>query len=59
MLFGNFAKYCVRDASEITISRFDDSAFALKNQVGFIGRMRSGGNLLDVSSVKAYVHSAT
>jgi HK97 family phage major capsid protein len=59
LLFGNFQKFRIRDVSEITISRFDDSAFALKNQVGFIGRMRSGANLLDVSAVKAYAHSAT
>jgi HK97 family phage major capsid protein len=59
LLFGNFQKYRIRDVSEITISRFDDSAFALKNQVGFIGRVRSGANLLDVSAVKAYAHSAT
>jgi predicted phage gp36 major capsid-like protein len=41
------------------MKRFDDSAFALKNQVGFCGWTRSGANLLDTAAVKVYVNSAT
>lgn len=58
--FGDFSKYTIRDvAGTTTIRRFDDSAFALSNQVGFCGWTRSGGNLLDTAAVKLYVNSAT
>lgn len=58
--FGDFSKYTIRDVANTTvIKRFDDSAFALSNQVGFCGWTRSGGNLLDTAAVKLYVNSAT
>ena len=58
--FGDFKKYTIRDVANTTVlKRFDDSAFALKNQVGFCGWTRSGGNLLDVNAVKTYKNSAT
>lgn len=58
--FGDFSKYTIRDVQGTTlIRRFDDSAFALLNQVGFCGWTRSGGNLLDTAAVKVYVNSAT
>jgi HK97 family phage major capsid protein len=58
--FGDFSKYTIRDvANTSVIRRFDDSAFALANQVGFCGWQRSGGNLLDTAAVKVYVNSAT
>lgn len=58
--FGDFSKYTIRDvAGTTTIRRFDDSAFALSNQVGFCGWTRSGGNLLDTAAVRLYVNSAT
>lgn len=58
--FGDFSKYTIRDvAGTTTMRRFDDSAFALNNQVGFCGWTRSGGNLLDPAAVKVYVNSAT
>lgn len=58
--FGDFSKYTIRDVANTTsIRRFDDSAFALLNQVGFCGWQRSGGNLLDPSAVKVYQNSAT
>ncbi len=58
--FGDFSKYTIRDVAGTTvIRRFDDSAFALSNQVGFCGWTRSGGNLLDTAAVKVYVNSAT
>ena len=50
--FGDFSKYTIRDVSGTTVlRRFDDSAFALANQVGFCGWTRSGGNLLDTAAV--------
>lgn len=58
--FGDFSQYTVRDvANTTTMRRFDDSAFALKGQVGFCGWTRSGGNLLEPAAVKVYVNSAT
>jgi len=58
--FGDFSKYTIRDVAGTTaMKRFDDSAFALKNQVGFCGWTRSGGNLLDTAAVKVYINSAT
>lgn len=58
--FGDFSKYTIRDVANTTsIRRFDDSAFALLNQVGFCGWQRSGGNLLDTSAVKVYQNSAS
>ena len=58
--FGDFSQYTIRDiAGTTTLRRFDDSAFALKNQVGFCGWTRSGGNLLEPSAVKVYANSAT
>lgn len=57
--FGDISKYMVRDALEVTLFRFEDSAFMLKGQVGFVGWARAGGNLLDTAAVKLYQHSAT
>lgn len=58
--FGDFSKYIIRDvANTAVIKRFDDSAFALNNQVGFCGWQRSGGNLVDTAAVKVYRNSAS
>lgn len=59
LAFGNFHKYLIRDAMDITMFRFDDSAYMKIGQVGFLAWARTGGNLLDVNSVKLYQHSAT
>lgn len=59
LAFGNLHKYMIRDAMEITFFRFDDSAYAKLGQVGYLAWARTGGNLLDVNSVKLYQHSAT
>lgn len=58
--FGDFSKYIIRDvANSTSLRRFDDSAFALKGQVGFCGWTRSGGNLVEPAAVRLYVNSAT
>lgn len=58
--FGDLSQYNIRDVSNTTtMRRFDDSAFALKGQVGFCGWTRSGGNLLDTAAVRVYQNSAT
>lgn len=59
IVFGDFKKYQIRDVMQMSLLRFTDSAYAKKGQVGFLAWMRAGGNLLDVSAVKAYQHSAT
>ncbi|NRR28884.1 phage major capsid protein [Oxalobacteraceae bacterium] len=57
--FGDYSKYMIRDVLDVTLFRFDDSAFATKGQVGFLAWSRAGGNLLDVNGIKLYQQSAT
>jgi HK97 family phage major capsid protein len=57
--FGQHAKYLIRDAMEVVLFRFDDSAYMSKGQVGFLAWARAGGNLLDTAAVKLYKNSAT
>lgn len=57
--FGQFKKYVIRDAMQLTLFRFDDSAFAKKGQVGFLAWMRAGGNLIDTAAIKLYQHSVS
>lgn len=57
--FGQFKKYVIRDVMQLTLFRFDDSAFAKKGQVGFLAWMRAGGNLTDTAALKLYQHSAS
>lgn len=61
ILFGNLKNYRIRDALQVSLFRFTDSAYARKGQVGFLALMRSGGNLIDNSgaTVKYYANSAT
>ncbi|MFN3375234.1 MAG: phage major capsid protein [Burkholderiaceae bacterium] len=59
ILFGDHTKYIVRDAMDLTLFRFEDSAYMKKGQVGFMGWARAGGNLTDANALKAYQHSAT
>lgn len=57
--FGDLSKYTIRDAMQVTLFKFEDSAFISKGQIGFLAWCRMGGNLLDVNAVKQYQHSAT
>ncbi|VVE49543.1 phage major capsid protein [Pandoraea terrigena] len=60
ILFGQLSKYTIRDVMDLTIFRMTDSAFTLNGQIGFVGFLRTGGNLIDAGgAVKAYVNSAT
>lgn len=60
VLFGAFGEYVIRDAMDVTMFRFTDSAYTKLGQVGFLAWMRSGGNLVDVGgAVKYYANSAT
>lgn len=56
--FGNLSQYLIRDAMDVTMFRFDDSAYISKGQIGFLAWARSGGNLMDINSVKLYQHPA-
>ncbi len=58
--FGDFGYYKIRDAMQMQIFRFTDSAYTKLGQVGFLAWLRSGGNFVDVGgAVKLYVNSAT
>lgn len=60
ILFGDFSFYKIRDAMDIQMFRFDDSAYIKLGQIGFLAWMRSGGNFTDVGgAVKYYANSAT
>ena len=59
MIFGDLSYYKIRDAMEVNMFRFTDSAYTKLGQVGFLAWARMGGNLVDTSAVKYYAHSAT
>lgn len=59
ILYGDLRGYIVRDAMEVTLQRFTDSAFARLGQVGFLAWMRCGGNLLDTGAVRVFVNAAS
>lgn len=59
MLFGDFSFYKIRDAMDVQMFRFTDSAYTKLGQVGFLAWCRMGGNLVDTNAVKYYQHSAT
>lgn len=57
--YGQLNKYMIRDALEVTLFRFGDSAYASKGQVGFLAWARSGGNFMDLLAAKTFQNSAT
>lgn len=60
ILFGQLSKYVIRDVMDLTVFRMTDSAFTLNGQIGFVGFLRTGGNLIDIGgAVKTYANSAT
>lgn len=59
LIFGAMQFYKIRDAMEVQLFRFTDSAYTKLGQVGFLGWCRMGGNLVDTTAVKHYAHSAT
>lgn len=59
MVFGSLGYYVIRDAMDVSMFRFTDSAYTKLGQVGFLAWARMGGNLLDTAAVKYYAHSAT
>jgi len=59
VLFGDFKGYKIRDAMQLEMFRFTDSAYMKKGQVGFLAWLRSGGNLADVGAVRVFINAAT
>jgi HK97 family phage major capsid protein len=60
ILYGDFSEYVIRDAMDIQMFRFTDSAYTKLGQVGFLAWMRTGGNLIDVGgAVKSFVNAAS
>jgi HK97 family phage major capsid protein len=60
VLYGDFSFYTIRDAMQVEMFRFTDSAYTKLGQVGFLAWMRSGGNLIDVGgAVKSFVNAAS
>lgn len=60
IVFGQLSKYVIRDVMDLTLFRMTDSAFTLNGQIGFVGFLRTGGNLIDAGgAVKTYANSAT
>jgi len=60
IIFGDLSFYVIRDAMDIQMFRFTDSAYAKLGQVGFLAWMRTGGNLIDVGgAVKLFVNAAS
>lgn len=46
ILFGDFKQYLIRDVNQVHVMRFTDSAYAKKNQTGFLALARSDGKLI-------------
>lgn len=60
LAYGDMSFYKVRDALDIQLYRFNDSAYAKKGQMGFLAFMRSGGNWVDVGgAAKLFQNSAS
>lgn len=59
MVFGDLSYYKIRDAMDVQLFRFTDSAYTKLGQVAFLAWARMGGNLVDTNAVKFYQHSAT
>ncbi len=59
MIFGDMSYYKIRDAMDVQLFRFTDSAYTKLGQVAFLAWARMGGNLVDTNAVKYYAHSAT
>jgi HK97 family phage major capsid protein len=60
ILFGDLSEYMIRDVLEVTLFRFDDSAFMTKGQIGFLAWARADGKLITGGTpVKYYQNSAT
>lgn len=58
VVYGNFSKYCIRDAKDVTILRLVER-YAELGQVGFLAFSRHDGRCLNTNAFKYYQNSAT
>lgn len=59
IIFGNLKDYLIRDVMQVTLFRFDDSAFVTRGQIGFLAWSRHDGDLVSAGApVKAYQNAA-
>jgi len=59
IIFGDLSYYYIRDAMQMSMFRFTDSAYTKLGQVGFLAWLRTGGNLLDTGALKLFVNAAS
>lgn len=60
ILFGDMSSYMIRDVMQVTLFRFDDSAYITKGQIGFLAWSRHDGKLVSAGApVKAFQNSAS
>jgi predicted phage gp36 major capsid-like protein len=57
--FGDFSYYKIRDAMDVQMYRFTDSAYTKLGQVAFLAWARMGGNLMDANAVKFFQCAAS
>src|SRR5580765_2417104 len=58
LVFGNFSKYIIRDARDITILRLVER-YAEFGQVAFLAFMRCDGRCINTAAFKYYINAAT
>lgn len=59
IVFGDLSHYMVRDVMDVTLFRFDDSAYVSKGQIGFLAWMRTDGNHISAGApIKTYKNAA-
>ena len=60
VLFGDLSQFMIRDVMEVTLFRFDDSAYTKRGQVGFLAWARGDGKTISAGQpIKYFQHSAT
>ena len=60
ILFGDMSAYMIRDIMQVTLFRFDDSAYTKLGQIGFLAWSRHDGKLVTAGQpVKAFRNSAS
>ena len=60
ILFGDLSQYMIRDVMEVTLFRFDDSAYTKRGQVGFLAWARGDGKTISAGQpIKYFQHSAS
>lgn len=58
--FGDMSQYLIRDIMNVTLFRFDDSAYITRGQIGFLAWSRHDGKLVSAGApVKTFQQSAS